>query len=154
MRLFLSSRVFPAGVARFRPLLTLACWYAVLGLLLRVVLWWSFGRAQQVEAAAFAWALASGVLSDIVQSTYLLAPFAIFLWLVPDRFYSAVGGRAALLAGTFVWMFAFTFGAAVEYFFFEEFDARLNLVAVDYLMYPTEVVGDIWEAWPGRVRFE
>ena len=45
-------------------------------------------------------------------------------------------------------MFALTFVAAIEYFFFEEFDARLNLVAVDYLMYPTEVVGDIWAAYP------
>src|SRR6185295_19067027 len=125
MRLFLSSRVFPAGVARFRPLLTLACWYAVLGLLLRVVLWWSFGRAQQVEGAAFAWALASGVLSDIVQSTYLLAPFALFLWLVPDSFYSAVGRRAALRAVAFGWMFAFTCGAPVESYFFQGFDSRL-----------------------------
>ncbi|MBS0613350.1 MAG: LTA synthase family protein, partial [Proteobacteria bacterium] len=32
--------------------------------------------------------------------------------------------------------------------FFEEFDARFNLVAVDYLMYPTEVFTDIWEAYP------
>src|SRR6185312_5377459 len=83
-----------------------------------------------------------------VQSAYLLAPFAIFLWLVPDRFYRSIGGRGALLAGAFVWTFGLTFVAAIEYFFFEEFDARLNLVAVDYLMYPTEVVGDIWEAYP------
>src|SRR5262249_50839695 len=27
-------------------------------------------------------------------------------------------------------------------------DSRLNLVAVDYLMYPTEVVGDIWAEYP------
>jgi phosphoglycerol transferase MdoB-like AlkP superfamily enzyme len=144
----LSSRVFPAGVARFRPLFVLVCWYSVLGLLLRLVLWWSFGRAQQVEAAAFAWALASGVIADLAQSTYLLAPFAVFLWLVPDRFYRSFAGRSALFVGAFGWMFALTFVAAVEYFFFEEFDARLNLVAVDYLMYPTEVVGDIWEAYP------
>ncbi len=40
------------------------------------------------------------------------------------------------------------FIAAIEYFFFSELDARLNLVAVDYLMYPTEVVGDIWAEYP------
>jgi phosphoglycerol transferase MdoB-like AlkP superfamily enzyme len=45
-------------------------------------------------------------------------------------------------------MLSLTFVAAVEYFFFAEFDARLNLVAVDYLMYPTEVVGDIWAEYP------
>jgi hypothetical protein len=37
---------------------------------------------------------------------------------------------------------------AAEYFFFGEFDARLNIVAYDYLAYPTEVYTDIWEACP------
>ena len=35
-----------------------------------------------------------------------------------------------------------------EFYFFEEFDARFNLVAFDYLAYPTEVFIDIWEAYP------
>ena len=144
----LSSRVLPAGLGRFRPLFTLVCWYVALGLLLRLVLWWAFGRPQQVDAGALAWTLASGIVADMVQSAYLLAPFALFLWLVPDRFLRSRVARGVLFVGTFVWMFGLTFLAAVEYFFFEEFDARLNLVAVDYLMYPTEVVGDIWEAYP------
>ncbi|MEZ4484643.1 MAG: hypothetical protein R2864_08610 [Syntrophotaleaceae bacterium] len=33
-------------------------------------------------------------------------------------------------------------------FSFEEFDARFNLVAVDYLIYPTEVLVNIWESYP------
>jgi len=33
-------------------------------------------------------------------------------------------------------------------YFFEEFDARFNLVAFDYLAYPAEVFTDIWEAYP------
>jgi len=37
---------------------------------------------------------------------------------------------------------------ACEYFFFDEFDARFNLVAVDYLMYPTEVAINIWDSYP------
>ena len=37
---------------------------------------------------------------------------------------------------------------AAEYFFFEEFDARFNIVAYDYLAYPTEVFTDIWDAYP------
>ncbi len=44
------------------------------------------------------------------------------------------------------------FSAVTEYYFFEEFDARFNLVSVDYLIYPTEVAGDLWAAYPvGRV---
>jgi phosphoglycerol transferase MdoB-like AlkP superfamily enzyme len=38
--------------------------------------------------------------------------------------------------------------AVMEYLFFDEFQSRFNLVAVDYLVYPTEVVGNIEESYP------
>ena len=142
------SSLRTVGTGRFRPLFTLALWYACLGLLLRIVLWAAFGRVQQVSALSLPGLLAAGVIADLIQSFYLLAPFAVFLWLTPDSFYRRPTVRRLLLGGAFVWMFAFTFVAAIEYFFFEEFDARLNLVAVDYLLYPTEVVGDIWADYP------
>ena len=144
----LARPLWRAGLDRFRPLLTLLAWYVVLGLVLRVVLWAAFGGAQQVTAGALAWILPAGMVADAVQGLYLLAPFAVVLWLLPDRPYRSTAMRVTLLVGAFAWMFGLTFVAAVEYFFFAEFDARLNLVAVDYLMYPTEVVGDIWAEYP------
>ena len=144
----LARPLWMAGLDRFRPLLTLAAWYVILGLVLRVVLWATFGRTQQVGLGALAWILPTGAIADAVQSLYLLAPFALVLWLLPDRPFRSAALRVTLLIGAFVWMFGLTFSAATEYFFFAEFDARLNLVAVDYLMYPTEVVGDIWAEYP------
>jgi phosphoglycerol transferase MdoB-like AlkP superfamily enzyme len=137
-----------AGRARFRPLFTLAAWYVLLGIALRVTLWSAFGRLQQVSDASLGWILSAGVAADVVQSLYLLAPFALLLWLLPDKAFRSRPMQVTLLTGAFVWMFALTFVAAAEYFFFAEFDSRLNLVAVDYLMYPTEVVGDIWAEYP------
>jgi phosphoglycerol transferase MdoB-like AlkP superfamily enzyme len=142
------SSLRPVLTGRFRPLFALAFWYVALGLVLRIVLWAAFGRAQQVSGLALPVLLVSGVVCDFVQSFYLLAPFAVFLWLAPERLHRSRIMPPMLLAGAFVWMFALTFVAAIEYFFFEEFDARLNLVAVDYLLYPTEVVGDIWVDYP------
>ncbi len=43
---------------------------------------------------------------------------------------------------------AVTFGGFVEYFFFEEFDARFNHVALDYLLFPGEVAGNVWQSYP------
>jgi phosphoglycerol transferase MdoB-like AlkP superfamily enzyme len=137
-----------AGWARFCPLLALSFFYVVLGLLLRVVLWAAFGRAQQVSGVSLLPLIGAGLVADVAQCFYLLAPFAVFLWLAPDRLLRARSMRGLVLAAAFVWLFAFLFVAAVEYFFFQEFDARLNLVAVDYLLYPTEVVGDIWSEYP------
>lgn len=49
----------------------------------------------------------------------------------------------------FVALFAAaTFGTAVEYFFFEEFNSRYNHIALDYVLYPTEVVTNLWESYP------
>lgn len=36
----------------------------------------------------------------------------------------------------------------VEYFFFDEFKSRFNTVALDYLMYPTEVFVNIYDSYP------
>ena len=41
----------------------------------------------------------------------------------------------------------FVFGAVMEWFFFEEFNARYNNIAVDYLLFPSEVAGGIWESY-------
>ena len=143
----LSTRLFPAGAARFRPLFTLASWYVCLGLLLRLVLWWSFGRAQQVGVPTFIWTLAGGAIADSCRACTARAIRDLSVAHAGPAL-SLAPARSALLCGRFRWMFGLMFVAAIEYFFFEEFDARLNLVAVDYLMYPTEVVGDIWAAYP------
>jgi phosphoglycerol transferase MdoB-like AlkP superfamily enzyme len=141
-----------AALRRYAPWLVLAAWYVALCLLTRVALWWSFGADAQVGARSLLWIMPAGLIADGVQSLYLLAPLALFLWLCPDRWQRTDAMRAVLLAGTALWMFGMLFSVATEYYFFEEFDSRFSLVAVDYLIYPTEVAGDLWAAYPvGRV---
>ena len=136
------------SLARFWPLFTLAFWYVGLGALLRLVLWVQFGHEQQVALPAMLWILPAGVVADTVQALYLLTPFALFLALARDRWRTTRALQLGITAGAFLWMFGLTFVAVAEYFFFEEFDSRFNLVSVDYLMYPTEVVGDIRSEYP------
>jgi phosphoglycerol transferase MdoB-like AlkP superfamily enzyme len=40
------------------------------------------------------------------------------------------------------------FNGVSEYFFWEEFGVRYNFIAVDYLVYTTEVLTNIWESYP------
>jgi phosphoglycerol transferase MdoB-like AlkP superfamily enzyme len=141
-----------AALRRYAPWLVLAAWYVALCLLTRVALWWSFGADAQVGARSLLWIMPAGLIADGVQSLYMLAPLALFLWLCPDRWQRTGAMRAVLLTGTALWMFAMLFIAVTEYYFFEEFDSRFNLVSVDYLIYPSEVAGDLWAAYPvGRV---
>lgn len=137
-----------SGWPRFRPLITLLTWYLAIGLLLRAALWWSFGRAAGVSDIALLGTLVTGIAADTVQALYLAIPLAIVAWLLPDRAFRSRLMRITMLAVSGLVFFGFTFLSAVEYYFFEEFDSRFNLVSVDYLLYPTEVVGDIWGAYP------
>lgn len=136
------------AISRFRPLLHLASWYLLLGAVLRCALWWTFGRTGGVSLHEASLSILAGVPADAAQSLYLLAPFALLLALMPDRWVRTAAFARIARVGVFVWLYALTFIAFAEYFFFEEFDARFNLVSVDYLLYPTEVVGDIRAEYP------
>lgn len=133
-------------------MLALGGWYLVLQSILRVVLWAAFGRQTGVGAWQLSWVLPTGVLSDLIEAIYLLVPWALLLWLIPDRWYRSRWFRNTVLGAAFLWMIFLSFAAIAEYYFFDEFNARFNLVSVDYLIYPTEVVGDIRDEYPlGRV---
>lgn len=136
------------ALARFWSLFVLAGWYLAVGVVTRLSLWWSFGRATNVGAESLLWMVPAGLVSDAVQALYFLTFMALLRWFTPDRWYRSKIGQWIGLAGVYLWMFALLFVAFIEYFFFEEFNARFNLVSVDYLLYPTEVVGDIWAVYP------
>ncbi len=143
----LKSIHLPAA-SRFAPLWALGAFYLALGLVVRIVLWARFGAAADVPAGDLPLLLLAGMSNDAVESLYLFAPFALYLLLVPDHWYRTAANRALLAVGTALTLGGFLYIGVAEVFFFEEFDARFNLVAFDYLAYPTEVFVDIWEAYP------
>ena len=95
-------------------------------------------------AAAFAW----GAVFDLATVAWLLVPLALLLTLLPARalrpWWSRALAHAALLALTAGLLFT----ALAELVFWDEFQARFNFIAVDYLIYTTEVVGNIRESYP------
>ncbi|MCM2310650.1 MAG: hypothetical protein NDI84_04525, partial [Steroidobacteraceae bacterium] len=57
------------------------------GLLTRLVLWMRFGPAADVPGAHLPMLLLAGLLNDAVESLYLTTPLALYLFLLPDRWY-------------------------------------------------------------------
>lgn len=92
--------------------------------------------------------LAAGVLADLVAAVYLLLPLTLISTFAPRRLLSARGGRLVAFAATAAVVFGWLYLLCTEYFFFEEFDSRFNLVAVDYLLYPQEVLINIRDSYP------
>ena len=133
---------------RFRPLWPLAAAYLLLSGLLRAALWLRFGVEAGVGAGRLPAVMLLGALNDAVELLYLLVPFALYLALVPQRLYDTRAQRALMAVATYVALFGMLFLGPLEWFFFEEFDARFNRVAVDYLVNPHEVFGNIYESYP------
>ncbi len=102
----------------------------------------------QIEVSDLASIFGRGLLFDVVASLYLFAPFAVYLALMPARWYRAKLHRGFFLLTFAVVIFGLLYLAAVEYFFFDEFNARFNFVAVEYLIYPHEVFVNIWDSYP------
>ncbi len=48
----------------------------------------------------------------------------------------------------FLYVLLIIFNAVSEYFFYNEFGVRYNFIAVDYLIYTNEVIGNIMESYP------
>lgn len=139
----------PSSPPTFRsPVLVLGALCLAGWAILRAVLAIRFGLPAGVGVATAVAALAAGLGSDAVTAVYLLLPVTLYLALAPPRLLAAGAHRRLVLAATWVAAFAGLYVAAAEYFFFEEFQSRFNLVSVDYLLYPTEVLTNVWESYP------
>ena len=85
-----------------------------------------------------------GLFFDLVAYSYFMIPVVLILAFLPDRFLK----KGVLSILFFLTFFIILFNGVSEYFFWEEFGVRYNFIAVDYLVYTTEVLGNINESYP------
>ena len=140
----LPERLYPG---RFGLVAIAALVVFVQSALTRVVLY-AMSDVGHTGVLAVTRAFASGALFDAIVALWISAPLVAYLVIASQRRYgrrSARGLRRAALA--FVIAMA-VFDLAAEFVFFGEFDGRFNFVAVDYLLFPTEVVTNIWQSYP------
>lgn len=95
--------------------------------------------------------LALGFLFDVAILAWVLLPWAVYDALIPASAATGWLGRgerlwamlwAAIYLGSFLTL------AAAEFAFWGEFNSRFDFIAVDYLVYTHEVLGNIWESYP------
>ena len=89
-----------------------------------------------------------GLFFDILNALYLILPLAIYLWLVPTKSLVKRGHRIALYCLFSIFTFGLLFNCVSEWFFWDEFSSRYNFIAVDYLVYTGEVIGNIRQSYP------
>lgn len=114
---------------------------------LRIVLWAHAGITK-LSPGEFATAMFVGLWLDVATLGYLVSPMLLVAALLPNRFLGSRAGVAARYGAMMLLSFWLLFEAVAEYVFWEEFTTRFNFIAVDYLIYTTEVIDNIRQSYP------
>lgn len=133
---------------RFGPVLLAVILLCTTSLLTRIML-------LVYSSASFEWSLINlfkvffiGLLYDLAAASYAIIPLVLYLWIFPSKWYSKKLNRILLTSYFFVVIITLLFNAISEWIFWEEFSVRYNFIAVDYLVYTTEVIGNIRQSYP------
>ncbi|MET0617684.1 MAG: sulfatase-like hydrolase/transferase, partial [Luteibacter sp.] len=133
---------------RFRPLVWFGVLFVGVAFLVRLVLLIKTGHEIPPSPAKWLYLFLVGFAYDLVEFIYFAWPMLLVLWLLPRRAYVSRWGHRIFLGFCFVLAFFVLYLAAAELVFWGEFSARFNFIAVDYLVYTHEVVGNIRESYP------
>lgn len=119
----------------------------VLWLGLRLVLWQQVGFSQlsMLEAVRM---LGLGIWFDLCTLAYLASPLLLTSAALGRRWRGTRLVRALGWLFVLVASFSLLFGVVSEFVFWNEFTTRFNFIAVDYLIYTHEVIGNICESYP------
>lgn len=89
-----------------------------------------------------------GFWFDLSVLLIFLIPGTLYWALLPQSWRGSRFDRALTYAGVVFTVFVFGFTLVGETLFWIEFGTRFNFIAVDYLIYTREVVGNIRESYP------
>jgi phosphoglycerol transferase MdoB-like AlkP superfamily enzyme len=140
------SPAFASQSPKLRFWLTCIALFVGIELLDRVILtaWTAFARTGL--SGEFAYGLVTGFVDDLASGIVLGAIFLAGLLLL-SRVYRWRIVRALCHCVLFAMLCLLSFAEFAEMFFWNEFDSRFNSIAVNYLIFPREVIGNLRESF-------
>ena len=137
---------------RLAPLLVFALLFCAGSLLMRIVFAASGGDHRALGSGEIAAAFALGLYFDLAALLYAAVPLVLYLLFAPGWIFHRRWHRVLWMFASWALVFGMLFLFAAEWFFWQEFRTRFNFIAVDYLLYTREVIGNIRESYPvGRI---
>ncbi len=134
--------------SRFGGILLLYIVFIAISLVSRTVLLSMSFKDVSLNPLNIIWSFGAGLFMDTVAYSYFMIPFVLFMMFVSDRFFNSSGHRILAYVAYFITFYILLFNGVSEFFFWEEFGVRYNFIAIDYLVYTTEVLGNIKESYP------
>ncbi len=132
---------------RFGPVAVVVLLVCALSLLTRIVLFIKSWHNLDLNPLSFAGIFLLGLFYDLVVSSFFAIPVALYCWLMKDSWYQKKWQRIPLFILFFIITLILVLNAGSEIVFWDEFNVRYNFIAVDYLIYTTEVLNNIWESY-------
>ncbi|WP_284653205.1 LTA synthase family protein [Flavobacterium terrisoli] len=145
---FLKMFNLPFFTGRFSLLFYFIKCFIITSSLIRLSLWgwqasdvsWGFGDVLRTFLVGF--------IFDLATVSYASIPAVIYFSLFPNKWIGSKIDRVLIWFFTSLTVFIFIFAFFAEFTFWEEFRSRFNFIAVDYLIYTHEVIGNINESYP------
>lgn len=135
------------GEFRLNCLLYLAALFLLCSLAVRMIFQIAFPTVLPFSANMLP-GLLRGLVNDAAGLVYVLLIPAALILLPTNRFLQRRIGRAYIISLIFIYAAIFIFTGFAEFFFWDEFGSRFNFIAVDYLIYTTEVMQNMIESYP------
>ena len=132
---------------RFGPLAVLAFILFSLSFITRVTLLIISWPNLELTMLRFIGIIFIGFFYDLVVCSFFAIPVALYCWLMKDSWYRKKWQRIPLFLLFFIITLILVINVGGEIIFWDEFSVRYNFIAVDYLIYTTEVLGNIWESY-------
>jgi phosphoglycerol transferase MdoB-like AlkP superfamily enzyme len=132
---------------RFGPVALVAVLVCLISFITRIILLVKSWPSLELNALSFLGIFLIGFFYDLVVSCFFAIPVALYCWLMKDSIYQKKWHRIPLFILFFLLSFVLLLNAGSEITFWDEFSVRYNFIAVDYLIYTTEVLGNIWESY-------
>ncbi len=132
---------------RFGPLAVLAIIIFVLSFVVRLILMGMSIKQLDINFFQYLQVFIIGFLYDIVVFSFFAIPIALYCWLMKDSWYRSKWSNILLYFLFTIICFILVFASIGEVTFWNEFEVRYNFIAVDYLIYTTEVINNIIESY-------
>lgn len=116
--------------------------------LLRLVLLITHHDEVALGPLQYAKLFAIGLSFDFFIGLIGALPAGWHMALYRDRFVESVAGRRLLWGFLGLQLFGVLFVCVAEWLFFDEFSSRLNYLAFEYIVYPHEVMTNVWQSYP------
>lgn len=107
-----------------------------------------FTGTDAVPLSLWPMVFAKGLAFDLAVLAITLAPVLLYEALLPNKWRQSRWHRVLRTLWFVLSVFIMIFGATSEITFWIEFSTRFNFIAVDYLLYTQEVIGNIRQSYP------